>query len=73
MYDDRIVGLHQMELQELQSALAASQESFPDNRPIWLKDLASVLNLRLEKVPMIDPVFEDESPGLCLHNNGISK
>ncbi|KAI0223090.1 transmembrane protein 214 [Lamellibrachia satsuma] len=55
-------ALSKIEIQELQKALATSQESFPESRSIWLKDLASVLNLRLEKVTMIDPVFEDEIP-----------
>jgi len=58
----------QIEVQELQQALATSQERFPENKPIWLKDLVSVLNLGLEKVTMIDPTFEDESPGLYVQD-----
>ncbi|KAK2193343.1 hypothetical protein NP493_15g04024 [Ridgeia piscesae] len=55
-------AISKIEVQELQQALATSQERFPENKPIWLKDLVSVLNLGLEKVTMIDPTFEDESP-----------
>ena len=48
---------------ELEEVVANDQESFPDNRSIWLKDLASVLHLRLINVPMTDPVFADQSAG----------
>jgi len=36
---------------------------FPDNPDVWLKDLVSLMNLRLSIVPFTDLTFEGKSPG----------
>jgi len=42
------------------------KQTFPDNPDVWLKDLASLMNLRLDDVPAAanDAVFEGKSPGV---------
>ena len=54
----------QIDVNELNTVLTKDQATFPDNPSVWLLDLASLLNLRLEKVPETDPLFEDKSPGI---------
>lgn len=39
------------------------QATFPDNPGVWLKDLASMLNLQLDKIPEGDPVFSGKPAG----------
>jgi len=40
---------------------------FPDNPDVWLKDLASFINVQLANynVPVTDTVFEGKPPGVC--------
>ncbi|XP_071117235.1 transmembrane protein 214-B-like [Haliotis cracherodii] len=45
---------------DLQLIFNQSHESFPENPDVWLKDLASFLNLKLERVPENDAVFKDK-------------
>ncbi|XP_064606535.1 transmembrane protein 214-B-like [Liolophura sinensis] len=45
---------------DLASVLTKSQTSFPGNKDVWLKDLASYLNLKMERVAEPDPVFRDK-------------
>ncbi|KAJ8305491.1 hypothetical protein KUTeg_016036 [Tegillarca granosa] len=42
------------------STLTVTQTRFPDNAEVWLKDLASFLNLKLEDVPEPDPLFKNK-------------
>lgn len=56
----------QLDLAELQTILAKDRETFPSNPSVWLKDLASVLVLHLDKVQEADPVFADQPAGSCL-------
>ncbi|OWF35521.1 transmembrane protein 214-B-like [Mizuhopecten yessoensis] len=46
--------------EDVKSTLTLTQTRFPDNREVWLKDLASFLNLELENVPESDPVFTNK-------------
>ena len=48
---------------ELEAVLAKDKDVFPDNPDIWLKDLVSVMNLRLSMVPVTDLTFDGKSPG----------
>lgn len=42
-----------------------TQTRFPDNIDVWLKDLASYLNVKLEEVPeTTDPVFSGKAKGM---------
>jgi len=61
-------ALGKIEAGEFETVLEKDQATFPDNRSVWLLDLASLLNLRLECVPETDPVFEGKPPDypLCL-------
>lgn len=45
---------------EIMSTLTVTQTRFPDNAEVWLKDLASFLNLKLEDVPEPDPLFKNK-------------
>ena len=46
--------------------MSQSQLRFPDNQEVWLKDLASFLNLKLEKVPDPDPTFKGKAKGKAM-------
>ncbi|XP_033736880.1 transmembrane protein 214-B-like [Pecten maximus] len=46
--------------EDVKSTLTLTQTRFPDNLEVWLKDLASFLNLKLENVPESDPVFTNK-------------
>ncbi|XP_041356935.1 transmembrane protein 214-B-like [Gigantopelta aegis] len=62
--------------EDLQLIINQSHESFPDNPDVWLKDLASFLNLRLENVLENDEMFKSQSSQqakdfpLCKFNKG---
>ncbi|KAK2151576.1 hypothetical protein LSH36_358g00012 [Paralvinella palmiformis] len=45
---------------DLHTVLTKVQTTFPENPSVWLKDLASILNLKMDKVPEPDPVFQDK-------------
>jgi len=53
-----------MSVSELEKVLANDKRTFPDNPDVWLKDLASLINLRLDSVPVVNPPFEGKSPGM---------
>ena len=53
-----------IELTQLETVLSKDQATFPDNPSVWLLDLASLLNLKLENVPESDPLFEDKPQGM---------
>ncbi|KAK7099808.1 transmembrane protein 214-B-like isoform X2 [Littorina saxatilis] len=55
------VTLAQIDHAELESIVSQSQLRFPENQEVWLKDLASYLNLKLEKVPDPDPTFKGKA------------
>ncbi|KAK7485334.1 hypothetical protein BaRGS_00023433 [Batillaria attramentaria] len=56
-------ALAQIDQAELESILSQSQLRFPDNQDVWLKDLASYINLKLEKVTESHPTFKDKDKG----------
>ena len=39
------------------------QATFPDNPPIWLMDIASMLNLKLQMAEDSDPILQGKPPG----------
>ena len=47
--------------------LAKDRQMFPDNPDVWLKDLASFINVELANsdVPISDTVFEGKPPSEC--------
>ncbi|GFO07292.1 transmembrane protein 214 [Plakobranchus ocellatus] len=51
---------------ELENILSQSQIKFPDNPDVWLKDLASFLNLKLEKVKETDDFYKGKPQGFPL-------
>ncbi|KAL8584277.1 hypothetical protein ACOMHN_014696 [Nucella lapillus] len=53
-------ALVQIEHAELDSIVGMSQVRFPDNQDVWLKDLASFINVKLDKVVDSDPTFKDK-------------
>lgn len=57
-------SLFQIDRNDLASVLTKSQTSFPGNKDVWLKDLASYLNLKMERVAEPDPVFRDKPKGM---------
>ncbi|XP_035825960.1 transmembrane protein 214-B [Aplysia californica] len=59
-------AISQIDHHELENILSQSQMRFPDNQDVWLKDLASFLNLKLEKVKNIDPTFKGMPQGYPL-------
>jgi hypothetical protein len=58
-----LIIVNQIEVGELQSVLTRVQATFPENPSVWLKDLASILNLKMDKVPESDPVFQGKPHG----------
>ncbi|XP_064625287.1 transmembrane protein 214-A-like isoform X2 [Lineus longissimus] len=52
-------ALKQVDVSELDSLLTKDQAVFPDNPSVWLKDLASFLNIKFDHVKEPDPVFSD--------------
>ena len=52
----------QLDVAELETVLVKDQATFPDNPSVWLLDLASLLNLRMEKVPENEPLLLDDKP-----------
>jgi len=63
-----LLCLWQITVADLEAVLTKDQQTFPDNPDIWLKDLASFINIRLASynVPVGDlAVFEGKSPGVC--------
>lgn len=55
--------LLQLEEEELRKILDSTRTAFPANPDIWLKDLASGLNISLDKVPDIGPIYEGKPMG----------
>ena len=58
--------LLQIDVHELETMLAKDRATFPENPSVWLKDLASMLNVRLENVSEPDPVFEGKPRGTAM-------
>ncbi|KAH9499850.1 hypothetical protein Btru_076767 [Bulinus truncatus] len=58
---DKIVSIDaaisQIDHQELESTLSLSKERFPENQDVWLKDLASFLNLKFDNVKESENAF----------------
>ena len=50
-------------LGEFENVLSKDKATFPDNPSVWLKDMSSLLNVRLEKVIDEGPVFESKPLG----------
>ena len=53
----RCLLFFQLDADELETILVKDQATFPDSPLVWLKDLASIITLRLEKLPEPDPVL----------------
>jgi hypothetical protein len=53
-------ALKEISMAELQAVLSKDKSTFPDNPDVWLKDLASMLNLKLDKLVVTDPTFADK-------------
>ncbi|XP_074641719.1 transmembrane protein 214-B-like [Tubulanus polymorphus] len=51
-------GMKLINTNEIESLLANDMSTFPESPSIWLKDLASFINLKLEDVKADDPAFE---------------
>ncbi|KAK3783194.1 hypothetical protein RRG08_046987 [Elysia crispata] len=59
-------AIAQINHQELENILSQSQIKFPDNPDVWLKDLASFLNLKLENVKETDDFYKGKPQGFPL-------
>jgi len=54
-------ALNEVMVADLQSVIVKDKATFPDHPDVWLKDLVSVLNLKLDKLPTTtDPTFSDK-------------
>lgn len=54
----------QLDLADLQKELNKSQNVFPENPSVWVKDLAGYLNYKLQ-APRSDPVLSQHPHGPC--------
>jgi len=59
----------------LEKALSQSKKAFPNSTLLWLKDVASFLNVHFEEVPFEDPVHANERPDFpsCELPSGIKQ
>jgi len=55
----------QIDAKELEGWLSTTRLRFPDSPEVWLKDLVSLVNMRLDKVPEADPACVGKPLGLC--------
>lgn len=55
----------------METILTKVQTTFPDNPSVWLKDLASWINLKLESVEEKDPVFASQAAGKSTNKKSI--
>lgn len=55
----------------MESALAITKASFPGNIEVWLKDLASLLNIKLEQCPEPDPIMKNKPKGIFVLDNAL--
>ena len=53
----------QVNEEELQSVLLQSKGHFPGKSELWLKDLVTYLNMKLELVPESDSYLKSENKG----------
>ncbi|XP_050804755.1 transmembrane protein 214 isoform X3 [Gopherus flavomarginatus] len=63
-------ALKALDLTELQKELDKSQNVFPENPSVWVKDLAGYLNYKLQ-TPRSDPTLSQHTPGESLHGYRI--
>merc|ERR1712168_1021397 len=68
-------AMQSIDYSEIETIYVKDCETFPDSPSVWLKDIVSILNLRLDKVPEPDPVFEGRSADYpaCLLTNKVRK
>lgn len=59
-------AISQIDHLELENILNQSQIKFPDNPDVWLKDLASFLNLKLENLKETDDFYKGKPQGFPL-------
>lgn len=59
----------QLDLADLQKELEKSQSVFPENPSVWVKDLASYLNYKLQ-APRSDPALSQHPHGQCCGGTG---
>lgn len=57
---DFLSAVAEIKKDDLESALAITRASFPGNIEVWLKDLASLLSIKLEQCPEPDPVMKNK-------------
>jgi len=67
MADIWLLCYWQITVADLEAVLTKDQQMFRENPDIWLKDLASFINIQLANygVPVSDTVFEGKPPGRC--------
>jgi len=56
------VAAKSLSQEALEKALSHSKKAFPNSTLLWLKDVASFLNVHFEEVPFEDPVHANERP-----------
>lgn len=62
----------QLDLADLQKELEKSQSVFPENPSVWVKDLASYLNYKLQ-APRSDPALSQHPHGQCCGGTGTGR
>jgi len=56
------IAVKSLSQEALEKALSHSKKAFPNSTLLWLKDVASFLNVHFEEVPFEDPVHANERP-----------
>ena len=51
--------------------LLQSKEHFPEKSELWLKDLVTFLNMKLESVPETDKYLKPENKGRYFHPSNV--
>ncbi|XP_061182202.1 transmembrane protein 214-B-like [Saccostrea echinata] len=57
---DFLAAVAEIKKDDLEAALMITKSSFPGNIEVWLKDLASLLNIKLEQCPEPDPIMKNK-------------
>ncbi|XP_048760767.2 transmembrane protein 214-like [Ostrea edulis] len=58
---DFLEAVAEIKKDDLEAALMVTKSSFPGNIEVWLKDLASLLNIKLEQCPEPDPFLKNKA------------
>lgn len=51
--------------------LANDKVTFPSNPEVWLKDLVSLFNLKLDKLPAGEPTYANKPTGIFIFSYGF--